>query len=270
VPSEQIVDSGYPTADHLLTSAANHGIDVIGPLSTDHSWQAKAGAGFAAAQFVIDWAQKQAICPQGNTNAQWLPRTDADGQRSIQITFAKDDCAACPVRPQCTQSNVQPRLLQVRDQAHYAVLQAARERQKTALFQAQYTARAGSEGTISQGTQLGDLRRSRYRGLAKTRLLHLLLAAALNFIRVAAWLAETPRARTRQSAFRRLAPAFGEQQPAERGFASGILTTWAIIRVCAGADRWLPDPSGASRFPRSGRRRSVDRLARPACGRGQL
>jgi hypothetical protein len=181
-----------------------------------------------------------------------------------------DECAAYPVRPHCTQSKVQPRRLQVRDQAHYAVLQAARERQKTALFQAQYTARAGIEGAISQGMQLGDLRRSRYRGLAKTRLLHLLIATALNFIRVTAWLAETPRARTRQSAFRRLAPAFGEQQPAERGFASGILTNWAIIRVCAGADRWLPDPNGASRFPRYGRRRSVDRLARPACGRGQL
>ena len=33
---------------------------------------------------------------------------------------------------------------------------------------------------------MGDLRRSRYNGLVKTRLMHLLLAAALNFMRVAA------------------------------------------------------------------------------------
>ncbi len=40
------------------------------------------------------------------------------------------------------------------------------------------------EGTISQGVSLGDLRQSRYHGLAKTRLLHLLIATALNFVRV--------------------------------------------------------------------------------------
>jgi hypothetical protein len=56
---------------------------------------------------------------------------------------------------------------------------------------------------------MGDLRRSRYRGFAKTRLMHLLLAAALNFVRVAAWLADRERSQTRVSAFARLAPASG-------------------------------------------------------------
>jgi hypothetical protein len=46
-------------------------------------------------------------------------------------------------------------------------------------------------------------------GVVKTRLLHLLIAAALNFIRVAAWLADTSHARTRQSTFARLAPVIG-------------------------------------------------------------
>jgi transposase len=41
--------------------------------------------------------------------------------------------------------------------------------------------------------------------MAKTRLLHLLLAAAINFRRVAAWFAEIPRARARPSAFAALA-----------------------------------------------------------------
>jgi len=209
VPGEQIVDSGYPTADHVLTSGETHGIDLIGPLADDHSWQARAGAGFAAAQFVIDWERQCATCPQGHTSAEWLARTDEHDQTSIQIKFAKLDCTSCPVRAQCTQSKTQPRFLQVRDRAHYEVLAAARQRQKTELFKTQYAARAGIEGTISQGTRTSDLRRSRYIGLPKTRLLHLLIAAALNFIRVAAWLAETPRARTRQSAFARLVPASG-------------------------------------------------------------
>jgi hypothetical protein len=39
--------------------------------------------------------------------------------------------------------------------------------------------------------------------------MHLLLAAAINFMRVANWLAETPRSRTRRSAFAALASAPG-------------------------------------------------------------
>ncbi len=86
-------------------------------------------------------------------------------------------------------------------------MQAARQRQHTEIFKAQYAKRAGIEGTISQGTRISDLRRSRYIGLAKTGLLHLLIAAALNFMRVAAWLADVPHARTRQSAFAKLGRA---------------------------------------------------------------
>jgi hypothetical protein len=41
--------------------------------------------------------------------------------------------------------------------------------------------------------------------LAKTLLMHLLMAAALNFMRVAAWLAEIPRTQPRPSAFAALA-----------------------------------------------------------------
>ena len=84
----------------------------------------------------------------------------------------------------------------LRAQAQYEALQAARERQQTELFRTTYNQRAGIEGTISQGTRISDLRRSRYIGETKTRLLHLLIGAALNFVRVAEWLAGTPRART--------------------------------------------------------------------------
>jgi len=78
----------------------------------------------------------------------------------------------------------------------YEALHDARWRQRTPEFRARYHARAGIAGTFSQGVSIGDLRRTRYCGLAKTRLLHLLIATALNFHRVAAWLAERPRAQT--------------------------------------------------------------------------
>ncbi len=43
--------------------------------------------------------------------------------------------------------------------------------------------------------------------IAKTRLQHLLIATALNVMRVVAWLLETPLARTRRSQFAALAPS---------------------------------------------------------------
>jgi transposase len=208
-PAEQIVDSGYVSADHLLTSRSAHQIDLLGPVAEDHSWQAQAATGFAAAQFVIDWDAKQAVCPQGQQSVVWMERTDRHGHATTHITFSKPICAACARRADCTQSATASRALLVRERDHYAALQAARLRQQTEVFKAQYARRAGIEGTISQGDHTGDLRRSRYSGYVKTRLMHLLLGAALNFMRVAGWLAQTPRSRTRQSAFAALAGAPG-------------------------------------------------------------
>ena len=48
------------------------------------------------------------------------------------------------------------------------------------------------------------LRQARYIGLAKVHLQHVLTAAALNLVRIAAWLVGTPLARTRQPTFIRL------------------------------------------------------------------
>jgi transposase len=125
----------------------------------------------------------------------------------IHIRFARSDCQACPLRRQCTHSQHPARVLTVRPRDQHQALQAARQRQTTAAFKDAYAARAGVEGTLSQGVRDCDLRRSRYIGLAKTRLHHLLAATAINLIRVGAWLADLPRAKTRRSAFAALAPA---------------------------------------------------------------
>jgi len=69
-----------------------------------------------------------------------------------------------------------------------------------------YQRRAGIEGTLSQGVRAFGLRRTRYRGLAKTHLQHVATAAAINMDRLVAWLDERPRAKTRTSRFAALAP----------------------------------------------------------------
>lgn len=92
-------------------------------------------------------------------------------------------------------------------QSQHEALQSARLRQQTDAFQEEYMKRAGVEGTISQAVQALTMRRSRYRGLAKTRLQHIATAAAMNLIRVIDWLNGRPHSPTRQSRFARLVPA---------------------------------------------------------------
>ena len=84
------------------------------------------------------------------------------------------------------------------------MLEVARQREEQLAFSREYRRRVGIEGTISVGVRVLHLRRSRYIGLAKTHLQHVLTAAAMNLIRLGAWFAGTPLARTRQSAFTRL------------------------------------------------------------------
>jgi transposase len=205
VPREHVVDTSYVTSEHLVT-AQDMGTDLLGPVLEDQSWQARAQGGFGVAAFLIDWEGQRAICPRGKASVVWDSKKDSDGHDVINIRFAHADCVACPARPDCVHSP-RPRTLTIRPRAQYEALQAARQRQTTDEFKVRYAIRAGVEGTISQGVHLSDLRRSRYVGLPKTRLLHLLIATALNFVRTAAWLAETPLARTRRSAFATFAAA---------------------------------------------------------------
>ena len=86
-------------------------------------------------------------------------------------------------------------------------MQGRRAEQRTPEFRAAYAARAGIEGTHSQGIRRCDLQQARYLGLVKTQLQQILTAVALNLIRIAEWLAEVPLAKTRVSAFAALKPA---------------------------------------------------------------
>jgi hypothetical protein len=64
--------------------------------------------------------------------------------------------------------------------------------EQTPAYAAEDARRAGSEGSIAQGVMRCGLRRSRSLGLAKIHLGHGLTAAAVDFVRVAAWLADVP------------------------------------------------------------------------------
>jgi transposase len=200
LPAEHFVDSAYPDAETLVQSQSQ-GIDLVGPVHRDTSWQAQAGLGFDMTCFSIDWAAKAARCPQGQTSRRWTSTHDQDGNAVIQIQFDREQCSACSDRTSCTRAASGPRILKLRPQAQYEALQAARTRQETEEFKQRYRQRAGIEGTISQGTHGFDLRYARYRGLAKTALQHVFVALALNLARLVAWWDERPKAQTRPSRF---------------------------------------------------------------------
>ena len=128
-PGEQLVDLGYVTSDHLLTSRTEHGIDLMGPVAADQSWQGQAKNGFAADHFGIDWDAKYAICPQGQRSVVWMERPDRHGHATVRIAFSKPVCAVCASRAECTRAATAPRALRIREHDHYTVLQAARARQ---------------------------------------------------------------------------------------------------------------------------------------------
>jgi transposase len=184
-PGEHLVDAGYVDAGKLVSSQREHQIALVGPTLDDTHWQARTPGAFTADCFAIDWEARRVTCPEGHAGAQWTATHDPEGNADIVVSFARATCLACPARARCTRSARGPRRLTLQPQAEHLALRAARARQATPAFAAQYAARAGVEGTIAQGVATCGLRQARYRGLAPARLQHLLTGAALNVVRLA-------------------------------------------------------------------------------------
>jgi transposase len=201
-PGRHYLDSGYLSAALVVSEAARHGITLIGPLLADNSAQARAGNGYARADFTIDYATKTVTCPQGKTSATWTPCTQR-GKNAIVATFSARDCGPCPARPHCTTNSKHQRQLTVPPRDLAEAQAAARAAQTTTGFQADYARRAGVEGTMHQAASHGA-RRGRYRGLPKTRLDHAYMACALNLLRLEAFWTGTPLDRQRTSHLARL------------------------------------------------------------------
>lgn len=199
LPRLHIVDTGDLEAEWLVTSQRAYGVELLGPTRPDDRWQARAGQGFDAGSFVIDWEQRQARCPVGRQSSRGTPVIDSRHHAVIKIKVARHDCQPCPSRLACTRAT--RRTITVRPHADYLGLQAARRREQTAADHGEYAKRAGSEATISHAVRGDGVRRARYVGALKTHLQHVLTAAAMNFVRVGMWLGGHRPAKTRQAAF---------------------------------------------------------------------
>lgn len=147
-------------------------------------------------------------CPEDKESSPWSSGAKHRGTGSINhVQFRAADCRPCPSRARCTRarSKYQGRVLAVMPQPEHEALAAARAREGTAEGKRLYAQRNGVEGTLSQAVRGFGLRQARYRGLTKTSLQGVAIAAALNLDRLAAWFAERPLAPTRTSRFAALA-----------------------------------------------------------------
>ncbi|MBT2235826.1 IS1182 family transposase [Nonomuraea sp. NEAU-A123] len=210
-PAQHLVDAGYTSAAALVSARTGHGIELIGPVKDNNSGQARGALSQTA--FTINWTHRQAICPQGATSIVWADKTASMGY--ISVRFAAADCTPCPLRQACTRS-AHPRYgrsLTLLPQPLHQALAQRRAEQATPAWKAIYNLRAGIEATHSQAVRLLGMRRTRYRGLAKTGLGHVLTATALNLIRLDAWLQNQhpgkPATARRTTRLMRLAHAYG-------------------------------------------------------------
>lgn len=205
LPAEHLVDAGYVDGARLVASKEQYQVRLVGPLPDDNSWQTQADKGYGPHCFLVDWEAHKVTCPAGQQSKVWAPTHTAWGKEAIHVQFASSTCRVCVVREECTKSARGGRGLTLRPQAEHVAMLAQKAEQQSTQFKEEYKRRAGVEGTLSQGVRVGGLRQSRYIGRVKTALQHILIAVGINLLRMVEWLEERPRARTRITAFARLA-----------------------------------------------------------------
>ncbi|MEU2874685.1 IS1182 family transposase [Streptomyces olivoreticuli] len=203
-PGEHVVNAAYITPARIERAERVHGITLLGPIVPAHSHQARDRSGFDKSAFIINWDTHKAICPQGSASREWRPLR-ISGHDYIQVKFAKADCLSCPVRSQCTNSADRPRALALLPTRELHEIQTLnRLDQQSEEWQRRYAIRAGIEATLSQNVRTCGLRRTRYRGLRKTHVQHVLTAMPCNLTRVADWIADPPTTRRRSTRFHTL------------------------------------------------------------------
>src|SRR4051794_41287927 len=97
LPSEHLVDKGYTDSHVLVDSRRHFGVEVVGPVADDPSWQAREGAGFAKAAFLVDWERRGVACPAGKRGISSLPHTHPKNGMVLEGPFAPHECTPCPL-----------------------------------------------------------------------------------------------------------------------------------------------------------------------------
>jgi len=188
-PSHLYADSAYVNGVELAR-ADEEGRELIGPVKGSPQ---KEGM-FPVESFDISIEQRRAVCPAGYRSqtccriANYHP-----GQTVFRFRWGTP-CRDCALAEQCTGKG-ERRVVVV--SPNHDFLQRRRREMGTEAFEREARNRNAIEGTISELVRGYGLRKTRYRGLAKTRLANYFIAAACNVRRWArqiAWQAEMAEA----------------------------------------------------------------------------
>ena len=185
-PGEHLVDAAYVDAELLVRSREEHGIDLVGPPRPNPTWQGKVEGGYTIDRFEVDWDERAGALPAGQA-VLGLEPAGRPGRHALRLGHgsARPTAAACPARPLCTRGQAPGPAPEAAAAGRARGAQGRPGRLATKEGRRRYARRAGIEGTISQGVRAFGLRRSRYRGLARTHLQHVATAAAINLERLA-------------------------------------------------------------------------------------
>jgi len=136
---------------------------------------------FDRTNFTLDRRRGVARCPAGKRSIRRERVRGADPGWSY--VFSRKDCRPCPLRAQCTKSQVAARALQVTEKSDE--LWRLRKQQKTKKFRNRYRKRVVAEHRIARLVQLG-IRQAKYFGRHKTAFQIALAATVANLQLVAA------------------------------------------------------------------------------------
>ena len=171
---EQVIgDGAYGSGENRAACAAKH-VDLLAPVMQPQDPTVDKSA------FQIDLAQQTATCPQGHT-VTGKPGPKADGRPTLQFTFDRATCEACPLFKRCVKSQVAGRTVSTHPYETY--LRDARRRQQTDEFKERYRLRSAVERTQAELVQHG-VRETRYLGHPKRQLQRLWTAAVVNLKRL--------------------------------------------------------------------------------------
>jgi len=152
LPDVHLVDAGYVSVGQVLAAADDHGVELVGPLPPDTSWQAGDEQAFDLTRFAIDYDAHHVVCPHGKVSRNWQPARSRDGLPVIRATFRQPDCRPCPDRSRCTRSEDNARHVTFLPRRQQQTQQRLRAEQATDAWRQRYALRCGVESLIAQAS----------------------------------------------------------------------------------------------------------------------
>jgi transposase len=197
---EVVCGDGAYASGRNYAALAERGVRLVSPPLKAKTYTGDAY--FLIEDFEYDEVKDIFICPAGKQ----LTYVSTEKERERRNYRARrSDCRVCPLKSKCTKA--QHRAVKV--SPHHGALVKLRADSRTEDFKTLYATRAPViEGVFAEAKQWHGLRRAWRRGLAKMRVQCLLIAAVMNFKRLAAVFIGFSAVLPAYDAFRRLIRRF--------------------------------------------------------------